>query len=278
MASRIQPIGFRGCRLATSVPTTANGIISSACPTRAEAELMRESRQREARREQQRRNGAEQNRQPRAAHAVLTQTLTCAGWREPPAAAASSLSTVSGSTASRRRAPNAATSRLGVVAGAVEAAVDEPLQAAAERAEQRGGGEGRRGDADRRRERQHARREQHEPGEDADEQAGEQARRRASARSGGRSRRGGSVRIPKPNPTGSAATLRKLANPTARRTGLPLLLIAIASRRPPIENAPPASSHFSCWRYSPGRAPVAENLVADTGRAERDEGESHRRP
>ena len=33
IASRIQPIGFRGCRLATSVPTTANGTISSGCPT-----------------------------------------------------------------------------------------------------------------------------------------------------------------------------------------------------------------------------------------------------
>ena len=30
IASRIQPIGFRGCRLATDVPTAANGIISDA--------------------------------------------------------------------------------------------------------------------------------------------------------------------------------------------------------------------------------------------------------
>ena len=30
-----------------------------------------------------------------------------------------------------------------------------------------------------------------------------------------------------------------------------LLLIAMASKRPPIEIAPPLSNHFSCWRCSP---------------------------
>ena len=75
----------------------------------AGGELVREGREREARHDQQRRHGAEQNPQPAAAHDARTQTLTCAGWSDPPAAAASSPSTVSGSTASRRRAPNAAT-------------------------------------------------------------------------------------------------------------------------------------------------------------------------
>ena len=62
--------------------------------------------------------------------------------------------------------------RLGVVARPVETPVDNPLHAQAQRVEQRGGGQGRRGDADGRGERQHVGRQ----GDDADEHPNQQAR------------------------------------------------------------------------------------------------------
>jgi len=52
----------------------------------------------------------EPSRAPQESAHVLAQMETCAGSSDPRAAAASSLSTVSGSTASRNRVPNVATS------------------------------------------------------------------------------------------------------------------------------------------------------------------------
>jgi hypothetical protein len=63
--------------------------------------------------------------------------------------------------------------RLGVVARPVEAAVDDALGSRAQRVEERGGAQRRRGDPDRRRERQRPGREQHEGDEDQREEPGD---------------------------------------------------------------------------------------------------------
>ena len=109
IASRSQPIGFRGCRLATSVPTAANGIISSGCPTAPKVSWCASADSGKLATISSAATAPSRSASREPLTHVLTQTLTCAGWREPPAAAASSLRTVSGSTASRRRVPKAAT-------------------------------------------------------------------------------------------------------------------------------------------------------------------------
>ena len=152
---------------------------------------------------------------------------------------------------------------LRVVAAAVEAPVDEPLHPRAQRQEQRGDDERRRGD---RQVRAAGERREHAPGRRARARRTRRrgrpsaSRRRASARSRGRSRRGGSAGSRSPTATGMSISAAKPvmkidpASEPSSTTGL-----TKESANAVTGTAPAKASHFICCRSIAARAAEAHD-------------------